>query len=48
VSFAPFGVAAGVADEDEAVPGDRRGGDELALAPSAIVVAQRRLPVLKS
>src|ERR1700734_814340 len=40
VPFSAFGVAAGVADEDEAVPGDRRGLDELAPAR----VGEHRLP----
>ena len=41
-------LASGIADEDEAVPGDRRGRDGLPLLMSAIVVSQTRLPVLKS
>jgi hypothetical protein len=40
VALAAFGVAAGVADENKAVPGDRRGRDELAPA----CVGDRRRP----
>jgi hypothetical protein len=40
VPFSAFGVAAGVADEDESVPGDRRARDELA----PVRVDDRRLP----